>query len=261
MTDQPALYQWATLLSTQVPALSGPQVRVLAQWSLGLVLTRSCALTAVAVFWATAVSQSEHTVRQRLRAWCATAADKAGSKRGGKRREVPVTDCFVPLLRWVPSWWGGRQVALALDATSLGQTFVVLAVSVVYRGCAIPVAWAILPAGELHAWEHEWLRLLRLLRPGVPRAMTVLVLADRGLSAHWLFVRLVRLGWHPLLRVNAGGTFRPAGWRHFHRLATFVPTPDSQWSGTGMAFPSQQGGSAARSWPGARPAAPTPGSS
>ncbi len=140
MADQTALYQWTTIVGTHLTGLSPAQVRVLAQWSLGLVLTRSCALTAVAVFWATALGQSEHAARQRLREWCYAAADKAGAKRGIKRRELPVADCFVPLLRWVLSWWDGDQLALAIDATTLGERFVVLAGSVVYRGCAIPVA-------------------------------------------------------------------------------------------------------------------------
>lgn len=90
-------------------------------------------------------------------------------------------ECFVPLLGWVLSWWEGTQLALAIDATTLGERIVVLAVSVVYRGCAIPVGWVILPAGEPHAWKHEWLRLLRCLRPAIPTTMTVIVLADRGL--------------------------------------------------------------------------------
>lgn len=224
------------LVGTHLPGLSRTQVRVLAQWSLGLVLARSCALTAVAIFWATALAQSEDAVRQRLREWCSAATAKAGAKRGTTRREVPVAACFVPLLGWVLSWWEGAQLALALDATTLGSRFVVLAVSVVYRGCAIPVGWVILPAGEKHAWKHEWLRLLRCLRPAVPSAMTVIVLADRGLYARWLFVRIVRLGWHPFLRVNAGGTFRPDGARAFQRLGTFAPAPDSRWEGTGTAF-------------------------
>jgi hypothetical protein len=211
-------------------------VRVLAQWSLGLVLARSCARTAVALFWATALGQSEHAARQRLREWCYTAEGKAGAKREIKRRDVPVSACFVPLLRWVLSWWKGDQLALAIDATTLGARFVVLAVSVVYRGCAIPVSWVILPAGAPYAWKNEGLRLLRRLRPAIPPTMTVIVLGDRGLSARWLFVRIRRLGWHPFLRVNAGGTFRPNGTRPFRRLGTFAPTPDSRWQGTGTAF-------------------------
>jgi hypothetical protein len=236
MADQTALYQWTAIVGTHLSRLSTTQVRGLAVWSLGMVLSRSCALTAVSLFWATALGQEADAVRQRLREWCYAAADKAGAKRGIKRREVPVADCFVPLLRWVLSWWEGTQLALALDATTLGTTFVVLAVSVVYRGCAVPVGWVILPAGERHAWKHEWLCLLRRLRPAVPATMRVIVLADRGLYARWLFVRIRRLGWHPFLRVNAGGTFRPDGWRHFQRLGDLAPKPDSRWQGTGTAF-------------------------
>ena len=44
-----------------------------------------------------------------------------------------------------------------------------------------------------------------------PHDWTVIVLADRGLYAPWLFRRITRLGWHPFLRINTGGSFRPAG--------------------------------------------------
>src|SRR5262249_52108212 len=56
--------------------------------------------------------------------------------------------------------------------------------------------WTILPATEKHAWRGEWLRMLRMVRTVVPRYFFVIVLADRGLYARWLFQRLVRLGWH-----------------------------------------------------------------
>jgi hypothetical protein len=56
-----------------------------------------------------------------------------------------------------------------------------LGVSVVYRGCAIPVAWTVLPATDKHAWRGEWLRMLRQVRAVVPRRFCVIVMADRGL--------------------------------------------------------------------------------
>jgi hypothetical protein len=39
--------------------------------------------------------------------------------------------------------------------------------------------------------------MLRQVRAVVPRRFFVIVLADRGLYARWLFQRIVRLGWHP----------------------------------------------------------------
>jgi hypothetical protein len=147
-----------------------------------------------------------------------------------------VETCFAPLLGWVVSWGEGDQLALALDATTLGQRFVGLVLSVLYRGCAIPVAWTVLPAEQKHAWRPEWLRMLRQVRAAVPPRFFVIVLADRGLYARWLFQRIVRLGWHPLLRINTGGTFRPAARVHYQSLRELVPKPGTQWVGAGTAF-------------------------
>jgi len=197
-----------------------------------MVLARSCALTAASLFLAQGLERKPNTVRQQLREFCY----EAKAKRGGARQEVKVETCFAPLLAWVLSWWDGTQLALAVDATTLGQRFVVLVVSVLYRGCAIPVAWTVLPATEKHAWRGEWLRMLRQVRAVVPRRFFVIVLADRGLYARWLFQRIVRLGWHPVLRINTGGTFRPAQSVHYQPLRKFVPQPGTQWVGTGTAF-------------------------
>jgi hypothetical protein len=75
----------------------------------------------------------------------------------------------------------------------------------------MPVAWTIVPAPQPGAWRREWLRLLRQWRPAIPADGTGLVLTDRGLWARWLVLRMVRLGWHPVLRSNQGATFRPEG--------------------------------------------------
>ena len=171
-------------------------------------------------------------MRQQLREFCYEAT----AKRGATRCALAVEPCFVPLLAWVVDQWEGTQLALALDATTLGTRFTVLALSVVYRGCAIPVAWTILPATVKHAWRREWLRMLRQVHRAVPRTWTVIVLADRGLYARWLFRRITRLGWHPFLRINTGGTFRPKGHVRSVSLKTLVPEPGTTWQGTGIAF-------------------------
>jgi hypothetical protein len=96
------------------------------------------------------------------------------------------------------------------------------------------------PANQPAAWRPHWLRLLRQIRPAIPSRLTVIVLADRGLYARWLFRRIRRLGWHPFLRVNAQGTFRPACARAGRRLRVlsgcFVPRPGTTWQGAGVAF-------------------------
>jgi hypothetical protein len=232
MSCQSAVYQWTEVVTTHMPQLSKPQAAVLALWSVGMVFARSCALTAVSLFVAQGLERKSNTVRQQLREFCY----EAKAKRGGPRQEVHVESCFAPLLAWVLSWWDGKQLALAMDATTLGQRFVVLVISVVYRGCAIPVAWTVLPATEKHAWRGEWLRMLRQVRAVVPRRFFVIVLADRGLYARWLFQRIVRVGWHPVLRINTGGTFRRAASAHYQPLRELMPQPGTQWVGTGTVF-------------------------
>jgi hypothetical protein len=215
-----------------MPHLSKPQASVLALWSFGLACTRSSGRSTVATFLALLLGCTVAAVEQRLYDWCLNAKDKAG----GKRAELDVTICFVPLLGWIVSLWSSTQIALTLDATSLGDRFVVLAICVVYRGCAIPVAWTILSAGQKRAWRREWLRMLRQLRVAIPREWTVLVLADRGLYARWLFRRIVRLHWHPFLRINHGCKFRPAGSAQFVWLCELVGQIGQRWRGAGTAF-------------------------
>jgi hypothetical protein len=127
-------------------------------------------------------------------------------------------------------------MALALDATPVGDRCTVLALSVVYRGCASPVAWTVLKATATHAWRREWVRRVRRGHRASARAWTVLVLADRGWYARWLFRRIPRLGGHPVLRINTGGTFRPTGQVRGVPLQTLVPEPGTTWQGTGIAF-------------------------
>ena len=116
MSAPPSVAQWAQLVATQLPHLSQPQATVLAWWSLGLVLARSCGLTAVSVFLAGLQQRKANTVRQQLREWCY----EAPAKRGIQRQALAVEACFAPLLRWVLQWWQGPQLALALDATGVG---------------------------------------------------------------------------------------------------------------------------------------------
>jgi hypothetical protein len=232
MSCLPQLYAWLALLTSAFPNLSLAQVRGLAWFSFGMVLARSCSVTAVAVQLADLLGQKLDTVKQRLREWYCEAPAKAGTR----RRELDVRACFAPLLQWVLADWPCRQLALALDATTLGQRFTALVISVLYRGCAVPVAWKVLPAARKHPWKGEWLGLLQECRRRLPAGWTVIVLTDRGLYAKWLFQAIQRQGWHPFMRVNTGGSFRPAGEKQRRTLASFVPQVGSQWKGTGEAF-------------------------
>lgn len=209
-------------------------MRVLGWWSLGIVLARASGLSRVSHLLAELTKQKESSVRQRLREWYWEKEAKAGKV----RQELDVGVCFAGLLGWILSRWPAeeRRLALAMDASNLGMTFVVLSLSVVYRGCAIPVAWKVLRAAEKGAWKAEWLALLTSFQHVVPKDWCVLVLADRGLYAQWLFHAIQQLGWHPFLRINLGGKFCRQGSSQFLPLSHFVSPQSTSWAGVGICF-------------------------
>jgi hypothetical protein len=126
MFCQASFDQWLTMIMQHLSPLSKPQATVLALWSFGMVLARSCALTAVSPLLAKGMKRKAQTVRQQLREWYYDTP----RKRGPKRQALRVETCFPLLVGWVGSWWQGTQLALAIDATALGARFVVLAVRV-----------------------------------------------------------------------------------------------------------------------------------
>lgn len=245
MSRVEAVSAWEAEVSSHLPPLRRSQAAVLALWSLGVVLAQRCGQTSVVAVVADLLGQSEGTVRQRLREWCYAACDKAGSRRGIPRRELEVATCFAPLLGWVLAWWdapspGARRLALALDASSLEARFTVLALCVLYRGCAIPVAWAVVRAQEPGAWRPHWEGLLRQVHTQVTADWLVVVYADRGLYAPWLFTAIQGCGWHPFLRLNAGptcsGAYRPLTGGGYRPLASLLPQVGAAWRGPVCCF-------------------------
>lgn len=229
-----SITEWAEQVNAHFTQLSWPQALVLALWSYGAQVLQSCGQSQVAGLLAQVLGQKTDTVRQRLREW---VWDK-DAKKGTQRQEIVVAECFADLLRWILSGLPAaeRRLAVALDATSLKLDFVVLTVSVLYRGCAIPVAWHVLPATQPGAWRPHWLALLEYLAGQVPPDWTVVVLADRGLYAHWLFTAIQANGWHPFLRINADGQCRPEGASEFRPLLSMLPATGQVWRGRVMCF-------------------------
>ena len=96
MFCQAGFDQWLTTIMQHLSHVSKPQATVLALWSLGMVLARSCALTAVTAFLAAWLRRQEQTVRQQLREWC----DEADATRGDQRQ------AFVRRPALSPCWGG-----------------------------------------------------------------------------------------------------------------------------------------------------------
>lgn len=229
MSRQPIFYHWQEQVVktfARPGVLSRPQAYVLALFSFGVVRAASCALTAVADHLG--FLGSDNTVRQRLKYWLRNGQDKADPGPA----EVQVRAVLPTWMGWVFSLWQGQQVAVAFDATTLHDDLLILAISLLYRGTAIPLAWAFLPANRKQPWMPVILALLAVVAPALPPSAEVLFLTDRGLYSPRLYRALCQYRWHFLLRVNGQAHVRSRGgaWRPF---TTVLPGPGYQWRGRG----------------------------
>jgi hypothetical protein len=104
-----------------------------------MVVSQCGGMTTIVSWLATVLACPNVNLRHRLREWGYDAQDKAG----GNRAELDLAACFAPLMGWISSRWADRpsRLALVLDASTVASRFTVLASSVQYRGCALPVAW------------------------------------------------------------------------------------------------------------------------
>ncbi|MCG8346331.1 MAG: hypothetical protein MI924_00940 [Chloroflexales bacterium] len=128
------------IVSTQLSHLSRPQAPRLACGSRDIVLAQRGGLTRMVVVLAARLDRIVCAVRTQRR----DAAHQRGAKRGDKRRSfsLAVAPCCAPQRSRVTPLLPAdcRPLALAMDASTLGQRLTLLRVSVVIRGSALPVA-------------------------------------------------------------------------------------------------------------------------
>jgi hypothetical protein len=168
-------------------------------------------------------NQPVSTVRSRFHEWYC----EAQAKNGEHRQTLDVQACFAPLLQWVCELAasGRHELALALDASTVRDRLTVLCVSVLVGGGAIPVAWKMLVGNTPGAWKPHWQVLLRTVSAAIPGDWFVVVTADRGLYAAWLFEAIQANGWHPLLRINSSGFFQAESESGWQPLSSVVEQP------------------------------------
>ena len=230
-------YQMQKTIETHLPHLSQPQLTGLVLWVCGAILAGSACQNAVA----SALSPwgRWNNLRQYLREWLYDGSDRTSPC----QTQLDVTLCFAPLLRWVLAWWRSGRLApvsstgqaLAIDPTLKGDQTTAIVISVLYRSCAIPVAWRIHKATQRGSWMDPTVELLKELAPAVPREMTVIVLCDRDISSPKLWQQIRSQGWHPGMRYRKNITFCADGGKRLP-AQRFVSRPDTAWVGQGTAF-------------------------
>lgn len=116
------------------------------------------------------------------------------------------------------------QLDVALDATTT-RTTTTLILAVCWHGRAIPLLWR---TWRSHEPGQDWKGAIRLmaqdLAAGLPDDVTVVLLADRGLTGEPLTRLAAELGWHYLLRAQRQTQIQQADGT-VCSLADLVPTP------------------------------------
>ena len=208
MTRQDGLSQWVATVSTHLPALSEPpsdRAGLMELWHGAEQVVRP--------------DQRRRLLGGRFRLQgsdtAPTAAQVVSRRRRQERRPAPNLGCGQ--LFWAAVDLGVERLAAPRETAGLGHGRdepgpVIHRVGhqcPSIRGCAVPIAWVVLPGNTPGAWKTHWLTLLSNSTAVCLTIGPVLVLADRGLYAAWLYRQITSLGWHPYLRINAGGLFRP----------------------------------------------------
>ena len=231
----PSIAKMQREVRTLLPRLSPAQAHVLGEMVYAMLAVDGCGMTRICSYLSELLGQAMNTLRHKYREIYYEREAKAGVKAGRrKRREIVVEDHFADLLRGVlREWQGEKRLVLALDASTLTDRFTVLSISVVYRGCGIRVAWTMLEGHQEGEWRPHWERMLGQLRGSVPAEWMVLVMADRGLYAAWLFQAIQANGWHPFLRVKQKLSFRAEGEKTFGGIGERVRRTGRGWKGRG----------------------------
>lgn len=217
---------WSQEVRRILPGIGVWQQRALALFSLGVASAKHCGAARVAALVpgsATAPSATRRFERllanERLDVRAARAAVGAAVLEQGR----------------------GQTLWLVLDETHQGHTATgarlgMLALRLVYRERAIPLAWVCYRPGEAPASFPVLIgRLIAEVAALVPPDTQVVLMTDRGLSWPSLFDQCRRVGWSFLCRVQRQTRVQTADGQS-GTIGDLAPRPGTRWQGRGRAF-------------------------
>lgn len=118
---------------------------------------------------------------------------------------VQVQALYAPLVRAaLRDWSPTGRVYVALDVSVLkGSPFVLIRVSLIYRGRAIPLAWRVLRHASATVGYADYVGVLDQALACLPAGLDVVFMADRGFVHAELFKWLQSHHWHYRIRLTA----------------------------------------------------------
>jgi hypothetical protein len=145
-----------------------------------------------------------------LTAWVPSVHSRAVyAQRSGRRfarwlenDRIDVHALYGPLMQQALAEWGNQLLYLALDTSTLWNTYCLVRSSIVYRGRAVPIVWKVLDHPRSSVAYDVYKDVLDKVAELLPLRCNVVFTADRGFADTHLMAHLARLSWHWRLRIK-----------------------------------------------------------
>jgi hypothetical protein len=210
MENTPRLYDTLVMILSQHRNwLDLRHLQTLAWMMVGLIQSRTISLPEWVPFVHSRAQFAQSTVR-RFRRWL-------------DNKRIRVHKLYGPLIQQALSEWGENILYLALDTSMLWGKYCIIRISVVYRGRAIPLVWAVLehPSSTV-AFEVYKSLLNKAAQLLLPFRCQVIFLADRGFADTDLMAHATKLGWQWRIRLKGNFSIFRRG-RRCCKLRQFTP--------------------------------------
>jgi hypothetical protein len=192
MEGTPCLYDTlVVVLSQHQNWVDLRHLKTLAWMIVGLIQAGRSSLTAWAPYVHSRAVFAQSTVRRFTR-WL-------------ENERIEVHALYGPLLQQALAEWGHQLVYLALDTSTLWNTYCVVRLSLVFRGRAIPIVWKVLDHPSSSVAYAVYQDLLDKVAELLPFGCTVVFTADRGFGSCRTTVRVMTRGvlkWVCALEIN-----------------------------------------------------------
>ena len=94
-------------------------------------------------------------------------------------------------------------LVLVMDGSEVGRGCLALVLSVVYRGCALPIAWLVISAKKGHFSQERHIKLLSAVKGLLPAGADVVFLGDGEFDGTALQAEVTDFGWKYACRTSS----------------------------------------------------------
>lgn len=115
---------------------------------------------------------------------------------------IDPTDIYAQIVRAMLRYWIDQEIFIALDTTQLWKRFVIVRISLIYCGRAIPLHWKVVEGESPTVKFIVYRSMLDHVNRLVPSSCKVTFLADRAFGVIKLYRHLKLLNWHFHIRIK-----------------------------------------------------------